>query len=64
MGAYRLTPAFFVIDENGIQIESVEFSTYGPAEKRARQISKERKIKTSVGVCVPPTMYLNGRVTA
>lgn len=58
---YRFAPMFYVMDENGKQIEALDFTTYGPAVKRARELSRTMKIKTMVGVCVPSTVYVNGR---
>ena len=59
--SYRFTPMFFVMDEKGTQIEALDFTTYGPAVKRAKELSRTMKIKTMVGVCVPSTVYVNGR---
>lgn len=36
----KIKPMFYVADVNGAQIEAYDFTTYGPAAKRARTISR------------------------
>lgn len=57
----KLTPMFYVADVNGTQIEACDFTTYGRAVKRARELSKKLQIKTMVDVCLPSYVWENGR---
>lgn len=57
----NLTPMFYVTDVNGTQIEAIDFTTYGRAAKRARELSKKMQIETKVDVCLPSYVWKNGR---
>lgn len=57
----KLTPMFYVADMNGTQIEALDFTTYGRAAKRARELSIKMQIKTKVDVCLPSYVWENGR---
>ena len=57
----KLKPMFYVADVNGTQLEAYDFTTYGPAAKRARELSIKLQIETTVGVCLPSYVWKNGR---
>lgn len=57
----KFKPMFYVADVNGAQIEDYDFTTYGRAVKRARELSKKLKIETTIGVCLPSYVWKNGR---
>lgn len=59
---------FYVMDEGfGFQVNDEtcgcvnEFKTYKQALKVCKKVSKENEGRFTVGVCVPSTVYVNGK---
>ncbi len=57
----KYKPMFYVAAVNGTQIEALDFTTYGRAAKRARELSKKMQIQTKVDVCLPSYVWKNGK---